>query len=207
MSSRTAPSIVVVGSGGHAKVVVATARAAGWKVTRVVDDDAARWGQAVLGVAIDGRSALALDDPAALVIVAIGDNATRDRVTRGARCTFATLVHPRAFVDETVRLGAGTVVFAGAVIQPDARIGCHTIVNTSASIDHDCVIGDAVHVAPGVHLSGAVTLGDGVLMGIGSHAIPAVAIGAWSTIGAGATVVRSIPARTVAVGVPARPRT
>lgn len=200
-----APPLVVVGAGGHAKVVITTARALGWTVDRVVDDNAARWGQALLGVPIVGGSAIALDDPDAIAIVAIGDNAVRDRLARAARCQFATLVHPRALVDASVALGDGTVVFAGCVIQPDARLGRHVIVNTAASIDHDCVLGDAVHIAPGVRLAGAVVLGDGAFMGIGSSAIPEARIGAWTTVGAGAAVVGVLPPHITAVGVPARP--
>jgi len=197
-------SLIVVGAGGHAKVIVATARAAGWTVSRIVDDEPARWGATVLGVAVDGASAEILDDADALVVIAVGDNRARAGLARAARCRFATLVHPRAVVDPSVTLGDGTVVFAGAVIQPDARLGRHVIVNTGASIDHDCVLGDLTHVGPGARLAGAVTLGDGVLMGIGSSALPGVAIGAWTTVGAGAAVIAALPAHATAVGVPAQ---
>ncbi|MGN6103562.1 MAG: acetyltransferase [Kofleriaceae bacterium] len=199
-------ALVVVGAGGHAKVVIATARAAGFEVTAVVDDDQARWGGALLGVAITGPSLSRLDDPDATCVLAIGNNATRRWLGGIARCRFATLVHPSAVVDPTVRLGPGTVVFAGAVIQPDAAIGAHGIVNTGASIDHDCVLGDAVHVAPGARLAGSVTLGDEVFVGIGAVIAPGRAVGPRTTIGAGAAVVRDLGGDAVAVGVPARPR-
>lgn len=196
--------LVVVGAGGHAKVVVATARAAGWRVVAIADDARGRWGQQLLGVAIAGPTARVLQDPAAQVVLAIGDNAARRRLAAGARCRFATLVHPSAVVDATVALGAGSVVFAGVVIQPDAAIGGHAIVNTGASIDHDCVLGEAVHVAPGTRLAGNVTLGDEVFLGIGTVVIPGVAIGARTVVGAGAAVVTDLPPDVVAVGVPAR---
>lgn len=196
--------IVVVGSGGHAKVVIATARAAGMHVVGVVDDAPARWGELVLGVKVDGPCAVALDDPAVVAVLAIGNNAVRARLAATARCAFATVVHPSAVVHASVTLGPGTVVFAGAVVQPDTRIGAHGILNTRASVDHDCVIGAHVHIAPGASLAGTVTLGDGVFMGIGSVAIPGVTVGEWSIVGAGAAVVRSLPSRVTAVGVPAK---
>ena len=198
--------IVVVGSGGHAKVVIATARAAGLDVAAIVDDDPARWGHRVLGVEVTGPATAVLDDPEQLAVLAIGANRTRQRLAAVARCRFATIVHPGAIVDATVGLGAGTVVFAGAVIQPDAVIGAHAIVNTGASIDHDCVLGEAVHVGPGTRLAGNVTLGDEVFLGIGAVVVPGVAIGARTTIGAGAAVVGDLPADIVAFGVPARAR-
>jgi sugar O-acyltransferase (sialic acid O-acetyltransferase NeuD family) len=196
--------LIIVGAGGHAKVVIATARAAGFEVAAIVDDARSRWGERLLGVAVSGPTEPVLQDPSAQVVLAIGDNATRRRLASGARCRFVSVVHPQAVVHETVRLGNGSVVFAGAVIQPDAVIGAHAIVNTGASIDHDCVLGESVHVAPGSRLAGDVTLGDEVFVGIGAVVIPGIAVGARTIIGAGAAVVSDLPAGVVAVGVPAR---
>jgi sugar O-acyltransferase (sialic acid O-acetyltransferase NeuD family) len=198
--------LIVVGAGGHAKVVVATARAAGFHVTAVVDDAPARRGAPLLGIAVSGPSEPILQDPRAQVVLAIGDNAARRRRAAGARCRFTSVVHPSAILDPTVQLGAGSVVFAGAVIQPDTVLGAHAIVNTAASIDHDCVLGEAVHVAPGTRLAGNVTLGDEVFLGIGVVVIPGVSIGARTSVGAGAAVVHDLPAGVLAVGVPARVR-
>lgn len=194
----------IVGAGGHAKVVLATARALGFTALAVADDDPARRGGHLLGIPIAAAASDILARPDVTAVLAIGENATRHRLARTARCRFASLVHPAAVVDVTVTLGAGTVVFAGAVIQPDTRIGAHAIVNTGASIDHDCVLGDAVHVAPGARLAGGVSLGEGGLVGIGAVIIPTRTIGSWTTIGAGAAVVTDLPPRVTAVGVPAR---
>jgi sugar O-acyltransferase (sialic acid O-acetyltransferase NeuD family) len=196
--------VVIVGSGGHAKVVIATAQAAGRPVRAIVDDDPATHGRRVLGVEVVGASGLVLGDPGALVVLAIGSNRARQRLAAAARCRFATIVHPAAIVHASVLVAPGSVVFAGAVIQPETVIGAHAIVNTSASIDHDCAIGDFVHVAPGVRLAGNVTLGEGAFLGIASCAIPGVTIGAWTTVGAGAAVVHDLPGGVTAVGVPAR---
>jgi sugar O-acyltransferase (sialic acid O-acetyltransferase NeuD family) len=198
--------LIVVGAGGHAKVVVATARAAGFRVVAIVDDDASRWGASLLGVAVSGPTAHTLDDAGAAVVLAIGNNAVRRALATRGRCDFVSVIHPSAIVESSVRLGAGSVVFAGAVIQPDCTIGAHAIVNTGASIDHDCVLGTAVHVAPGTRLAGNVTLGDEVFLGIGAVVIPGTTIGARTTIGAGAAVVCDLPADVVAFGVPARVR-
>ncbi len=198
---------VVLGAGGHAKVVVATLQACGFDVAAVFDDDPSRTGASVLGIRIAGGTERAGEIDGALAVIAVGNNAARGELARRhPSLRWLTAAHPRAFVHPSVRLGPGTVVFAGAVIQPDTTIGAHVIVNTGARIDHDCVVGDLVHVAPGVSIAGGVSVGEGTLVGIGSCVIPGVSIGPWTTIGAGAAVVGDTPGRRTLVGVPARRR-
>jgi sugar O-acyltransferase (sialic acid O-acetyltransferase NeuD family) len=197
----------VVGAGGHAKVVLALLRARGHTIGRVVDADPARHGATILAHRIEPESALVVE-PDRLVVVAIGNNAARQRVAerlaqQGHR--FAWLVHPTAWVAPTARIEPGAVVFAGAIVQPDAVVGAHAIVNTAASIDHDCVVGAFAHVAPGSHLAGNVHVGEGAFLGVGVSVIPGRRIGAWSTVGAGAAVVHDVDEGVTVVGVPARP--
>jgi sugar O-acyltransferase (sialic acid O-acetyltransferase NeuD family) len=191
--------IVVIGAGGHAKVLISTLAARGFSIAAVFDDDDTKWGMDAQGTRVSrierergGRG-----------IIGIGDNAQRREMARALNFEWQTVVHPSAWVHHSVKLGRGTVVFAGAVVQPDAVIGDHVIVNTGATIDHDCVIGDYAHLAPGVHLAGSVQIGEGAFLGIGSVVIPGVKIGRWSTLGGGAVATRDLADGVVAVGVPA----
>jgi sugar O-acyltransferase (sialic acid O-acetyltransferase NeuD family) len=191
--------IVVIGAGGHAKVLISTLAARGFSIAAVFDDDDTKWGMDAQGTRVSrierergGRG-----------IIGIGDNAQRREMARALNFEWQTVVHPSAWVHHSVKLGRGTVVFAGAVVQPDAVIGDHVIVNTGATIDHDCVIGDYAHLAPGVHLAGSVQVGEGAFLGIGSVVIPGVKIGRWSTLGGGAVATRDLADGVVAVGVPA----
>jgi UDP-perosamine 4-acetyltransferase len=196
--------VILVGSGGHAKVVIATVRAAGGEVVSALDDDEARWGRKILGVPIEGpvsRDRIG----SAPAIIAIGDNRTRRALAERLDAQWVTACHPSAVVHPSASLGPGTVVFAGSVIQPDATIGAHSIINTASSVDHDCIVGDFVHVGPGVRLCGGVTADEGVLLGVGAKVAPNVELGAWSTAGAGAVCVVDVTGETTVVGVPARP--
>lgn len=199
--------MVVLGAGGHGKVVVATLKAAGFIVAGVYDDDPYKWGQQVLGVPVVGSTELLAGGATCPAVLAVGDNRARSEIARrlGQACTWVTVIHPNAYVHPSVQLGDGTVVFAGAVIQPDAVVGDHCIVNTGATIDHDCVIGSFSHIAPGAHLAGGVRVGVGTLIGVGSALIPGVSVGDWSVVGAGAVVIRDVQDKTTVVGVPARP--
>jgi sugar O-acyltransferase (sialic acid O-acetyltransferase NeuD family) len=192
--------VVVVGAGGHAKVLISTLAACGLSVAAVVDDDDTKWGTEVQGTRV-GRIEREIGGRG---IVGIGDNAQRREMARSLSLQWQTVVHPSAYVHPSAKLGRGTVVFAGAVVQPDAVIGDHVIVNTGATVDHDCVVGDYAHLAPGVHLAGSVHVGTGAFLGIGSVVSPGVRIGRWATLGAGAVAIRDVADGVVAVGVPAR---
>ena len=203
--------IWIAGAGGHAKVVIETARAAGgFLLVGVLDDDPDRIGTEVLGVpvrgAIDAATVDRLGMTNVMMVLAAGDNRARAHLaTRlDGLVRWATLVHPSAVIAPSVQLGEGTVVFAGAVIQPDTVVGRNVIVNTAASIDHDCVVGDVAHVGPGARLAGSVSVGVGAFLGIGSTVVPGCRIGDWATVGAGGVVVSDVPSGVVAKGVPAR---
>jgi sugar O-acyltransferase (sialic acid O-acetyltransferase NeuD family) len=191
--------IVVIGAGGHAKVLISTLTARGLPIAAVFDDDDSKWGMDAHGTRVSRIER----ERGGSAIIGIGDNAQRREMASALKFEWQTVVHPSACVHPSAKLGRGTVVFAGAVVQPDAVIGDHVIVNTGATIDHDCVIGDYAHLAPGVHLSGAVHVGEGAFIGIGTGVSPGVRIGRWSPLGAGALAIRDLADGVVAVGGPA----
>jgi len=201
---RFGKGVLVIGAGGHAKVVLATLEAAGVTVAAVLDDDQRRWKTDLLGVPIAGPVDR-VGDRTHPAVIAIGDNSARRTIAeRHADVDWLTVAHPRAWLAPTVQLGPGTVVFAGAQLQPDVIVGRHAIINTGATVDHDGRLGDYAHVAPGVNLAGGVHVGEGTLVGIGATAIQGARIGRWATIGAGAVVLDAVADGVTAVGVPAR---
>lgn len=196
--------INVIGAGGHAKVVIATAHALGYEVKNIFDQDITKIGKKIWGISILNEDRI--PDGLENVVIAIGNNRIRKQNAEALRprVKFISLIHPSACVHESVKLGEGTVIFAGSVIQPDTVLGAHCIVNTSASIDHDNQIGNFVHVAPGTRLAGGIRLEEGVFCGINSAIIPLKTIGAWATIGAGSVVIRDVPTQETVIGVPAK---
>jgi UDP-perosamine 4-acetyltransferase len=195
--------LLVVGAGGHAKVVIDAAEEAGLEIAGVVGT--ATDPSEVLGHAVfRSRDGLSADG----FIVAIGDNTLRSRYFaeyRASGLAPASVVHPSSIFGRDVVIGDGTFVAAGVIVNTGARIGADTILNTGCAVDHDCIIGEHSHVGPQAALCGAVTLGEGVLMGVGSCASPRASVGEWSVVGAGAAVVGDLPSHTLCVGVPALP--
>lgn len=207
--------IAIIGCGGHAAVVadiLLRMREAGDRVELVAFVQDEPWvgvspllSVKVVSGGLGALKALAHDG----VVVAIGDNATRRRISTELRrggTLLAIARHPSSVVAPDVELGPGTVICAGAVINPASRIGCAVIVNTNSSVDHHNHIGDFAHVAPGVHLGGAVSVGEETMIGIGSTVLPAIRIGARVVVGAGSVVTKNLPDGVVALGVPARVR-
>ena len=209
LGSTASSGVVVIGAGGHAKVVIELLRAAGREVDFCIAGSGDE-GTTCLGVPVligDDRARELWREGYRHAIVAIGNNRLRERLARDLAdlgFTFVNAVSPRAVVSPSARLGVGVAVMAGAVINAEAVIGDHVIINTLASVDHDCVIGAASHVAPHCGLAGGARVGDRVFLGIGSTVLPEISIGPDVQVGAGSVVIRDIAVGTV-VGVPARP--
>jgi sugar O-acyltransferase (sialic acid O-acetyltransferase NeuD family) len=196
--------IVVVGAGGHAKVILSAAMECGLRISFIIDDDEAKWGKEIFGIKVKGPIS-AYKNSNYSAIVAIGDNETRKKMVDNLiHFEWITIIHPHAYVHKSAIIGKGTVIFAGAVIQPDVIIGTHCIINTGSTVDHDCRIGNFVHVAPGVNIAGGVTIGEGSFLGIGSKVIFGKRIGEWTVVGAGSVVAQDIPSKVLSLGVPAK---
>ncbi|MFC1758725.1 acetyltransferase [Planctomycetota bacterium] len=194
--------LVIIGCGGHGKVVIQAARAAGYVPIGVFDDNPILWNTDFFGLPVIGPIAN-ITEPDTLAVVALGDNQNRRRISETVPCRWASVIHPNATVDPSATIGEGAMILAGCVVQANAKIGAHVIMNTASTVDHDSTVGSFCHLCPGVHLAGDVHLDDGVMMGIGSSCIPGTHVGGWSTIGAGAVVIRDLPSCVVAAGVPA----
>ncbi len=193
--------VIVIGAGGHGKVVVSTLQAAGIVVDLVYDDDQNLWGTKVLGVPVCGPVAKLQSGTRKVEgIVGIGDASIRQKLVESLTIDWLTAIHPLAFVHPSAKLGCGTVIFAGAILQPDVTIGMHSVVNTSASVDHDCSIGDYVNIGPGTHLSGAVRIDDRSQLGTGSCVLPMVHIHSDVIVGAGTVVIRDLPSDCTVIG-------
>lgn len=207
-------ALLILGAGGHAKVVAETALSSGVASRIAFLDDRCSGPEQfphLLGWPVIGPLDKALD-PAFLerfpaAAVAIGQSRPRlDWIEKLEHAGYAlpVLTHPTAWLSPSSQVGPASVVFAQVAVQAQASIGIGAILNTGCSVDHDVRLADGVHICPGSRLAGGVHVGTRSWIGIGSSVIQQVHIGADVTVGAGATVVRDLPDGVTAVGVPAR---
>ncbi len=198
--------LVILGAGGHGKVIADIARKLGYRDIVFLDDNAVG---SCMEYAIWGTTQLSesLDDGHTDFIIAVGSNGIRKRIAeKYPGLNYVSLVHPAAIVGANVTIGKGTVVTAGAILNPCTTIGAHCIVNSGAVIEHDNILENYVHISPNAALGGTVHIGEGTHIGIGASVRNNVTICCGCTIGVGTAVVKNITQAGVYVGVPARKR-
>lgn len=194
--------LTIIGASGHGKVIADAALLMGYHEIEFLDDNPAITECGGFPVTGPSRDCTEKDND---IIIGTGNTTNRKRLSEQyADRKFPVIVHPRAAVSDTAKVGRGTVIMAGAVINPGAIIGRGCIINTSSSVDHDCILGDYVHVAVGAHLCGNVEIGSETWIGAGSIVINNVSICGGCIIGAGAVVVRNITEPGTYAGVPAK---
>jgi UDP-perosamine 4-acetyltransferase len=211
MSSDVATkrSLILLGAGGHAKVLHALVQVAGYTIIGVCDPQLSAQRQPEWrGIPVLGSDeALKQIDPASVGLVnGIGQSVgsrVRERIytkMRDMGFRFPQLIHPTAWVASSVILDEGVQIMAGTIIQPDCHIGENTIINTRASIDHDCVIAENVHIAPGATLCGGVRVNSGVFVGSGAVLIQGLQVGSFAVVGAGVTLTQDIQSGLAVTG-------
>ncbi|UPG64506.1 acetyltransferase [Metabacillus endolithicus] len=202
--------IVIIGQGGHSKVINDIISLSNeHEIIGYLDDkyeDFSITNKGIRGPISAAFKAIEYNKKINFVI-GIGNNKKRKEIFEYLELPlelFATLIHQSAIISPNVKIGKGTVIMANTIINSDAYIGHHSIINSGSIIEHDNRIGDFVHVSPNATLTGNVKIDKGVHIGAGTTIIPGIQVGESTIIGAGATVTKNIPANCIAVGVPAK---
>lgn len=191
---------ILIGAGGHARVVAASLAPA--DLLAVLDVDPERIGRPLAGRIVEADDGAPRPGPLHL---AVGDNARRRRLAESRpTALYRVILDPAALIARDARIAEGTYIALGAAIQAGASVGRHAIVNTRAIVEHDGVLGDFCHLAPGAILTGGVRVGAGALIGAGAVVLPGLSVGEGAIVGAGAVVTRDVAAGEIVMGAPAR---
>lgn len=195
--------LVIIGAGGHGKVIADIALKNGYTDIVFVDDNSKGecMGFPIVGTSSDVEK---LKNANTEFVIGIGNNAVRKTFAEKFDLNWATLIHPSAQIGVNVSVGKGTVVMAGAVINVCASIGEHCIINTCAVVEHDNVINDFVHISPNAALGGTVHVGERTHIGIGATVKNNIDVCPDVVVGAGAVVVKNTSLSGTYIGVPAR---
>ncbi len=204
--------VIIIGAGGHARVLASTLKLLGKKVLGFTDSNPEMFGAGFGGIPVLGDDSVVFahaPDGIRLVngVGCISVPHKRERIFQQFKSRgygFQSVIHPGAIVCEDVSLGEGVQVMMGALIQTGCHIEENVIVNTGAIIDHDTLIHPHCHIAPGAVLSGNCLVGRRSLVGVGATVLQSIQLGESSLIAAGAVVIRNTGPNSRIFGVPGR---
>ena len=198
--------VIIIGAGGHAKVIADIIYKSGDNLIGFLDDNLANKGKEIyLGKKVLGTTKDIEIYNKNYFIIGIGNNSIRKKINNENNLKLYTAIHPSAIIAEDVKIGTGSVIMAGVVINPGTVIGKNCIINTCSSLDHDNLLEDYVHISPGAHLAGTVTIKEGTWICTGAIVKNNITIGKNNIIGAGGVVIKDIIEENgTYIGVPAR---
>ena len=185
--------MVIYGAGGHSKVIIDSLKSLGIIVDYVFDDNF--YSSHFCGIPVGSYSVQKLPD--SLVLLGIGSNEVRSKLSSQITHRFGKVVHRNSYVASDVIIGEGSVVLLGACVNVGTVVGRHTIINTHAVLDHDCMLGDYVHIGPNCTLCGHVAVGAHSFLGAGVIVSPMVKIGANVKVGIGIKISKNVPDDTL----------
>ena len=207
--------IVILGAGGNSLGILDAIEALNairptYVVEGILDDIPENQGRVVLGAKVIGKIEDAPRLAGCVFVNGISSVASFRKIpevirrTGLARERFETIVHPRATVASSARVGAGTAILAGSVMCPEAVIGDHVIILQNTTVNHHSRIGDFTTLSAGITILGYIEIGANAFIGGGATLAPLVKVGDGGLVGAGSVVIRDVPAGRVHAGNPAR---
>lgn len=203
--------LVILGSGGHASVLVDILRTSE-TIIGYVDVEPAEQFYEIPYIGTDVELSTRYSPSSVKLVNGIGSVGSlkqrHDLYTyfKAQGYTFHNVIHPSAIISKDATVGEGTQILAGAILQCNSFISANSIVNSGSIVEHDSYIEESVHLSPRVVIGGNCYIGKLTHVGIGSTIIQGICIGEESLIGAGSVVVGNIEGNSKVMGVPARRR-
>lgn len=151
-------NLLIVGAGGHGKVVKKVAEAVGiYGKIDFVDDHSPD----AVGKIGDLE---VLHEHYDFAFVGIGNNRLRGELMHKLEdigYEIPVLIHPTAYVSRSAAIEKGTVVEPKALVNANSHVGAGCIISVGAIVDHDVVLGECVHANAGAIVkAGAIVEGE-----------------------------------------------
>ena len=190
--------LTIIGSGGHARAVLSTAKLMKrWNFFRILDIDFKMSKEKIIGVEIEPYKNISnyLNKENNNLFIAIGDNKVRKDIfleLKNYKYKFINIIHPNSYIDETSEIGTGNYFSQFSSIGPCTKLGDFNIINTNANLEHESSLGNFNHLAPGSTICGRSEIKDNIFIGSNSVIIEKKVISDNNIIGAGSVVLKSI---------------
>ena len=202
-------NFLVVGAGGHSRVIIETIEILGFSIEGIIDLNFSGKKERILKYPVLGGLNFLknIQKDQFSFAVAVGNISERKNIFKKLNeleMNLPNIIHPTAIISKYLKLGRGVFINAGSIINAKVILGNNIIINTGVIIDHEVEIEDHCNINPGVRIGGRVKVGKYSNIGIGSSIIDSIAIGSNSVVAAGSVVIKSIESNTTVYGVPAR---
>lgn len=184
-------SIIIIGAGGGAKMCIDSLRDSNEYIIVGLLDDNIGLGSKVLEVpvvgnlkAVDSLLELSINN----FIIAFGVLENRKKrfelflKLKDKGCLFPNIIHPKAIVEKSVKMGSGNVILAGANVGSSVILGDLNYINNNSLISHDCCFMNNIHIAPSAVLASSIKIESHVLVGMNSTIFYGIKIGESTTI-------------------------
>lgn len=197
--SKLTEGVLVVGTGGHARFVLATLESANLLVKGLItldesyDSDERILGKQIVGVIADLPQFFS--EGYKSLVLAIGNNRARKEIYvkwTEFGFSFPAVIHSDASVDSSASIGFANLVGPRVVIGAEVKVGENNIINSASVVEHETVIGSHCHISPGASICGRTFLGDEVMVGANATIIDNLKIANKTVIGAGTTLIHSV---------------
>lgn len=215
MAEKELKKLIIAGVGGFGREVAwlverINEKGPTWNLLGFVDDNPLLQSHLINGYKVLGTTDSVINYTDVYFVCAVGNAVVRKKIidkltSLNPNIKFAILIDPTVEISKLVSIGEGSIICAHSIITVNIEIGKHVIVNLDCTIGHDAVLKDYVTLYPSVNVSGTTVLGECTEIGTGTQIIQGKTIGHHSIVGAGAVVVRDIPDKCTAVGMPAKP--
>ena len=205
--------LIIVGTGGVGRETAQIVEEMNkvekeWNILGFIDDNKDLKGKIVNGYRVIGdRTYLNYFEKEVYVVIAIANYSVKKELVKfliNQNVKYATLIHPSVRLNDTIKIGEGSIVYPGVIMTVNIDVGNHVIISPKCGIGHDSIIEDYVTLLWNVNVSGNEKSRQGATLGSGSTIIQGLEIGRGSFVGAGSVVIRDIEANKTAVGVPSR---
>lgn len=153
--------LIILGAGGHGKVVGDLAKQTGkYKEIFFLDDNSQE-------AEVIGKCSQYLEFQSAdtEMYPAFGNNTVRiqwENKLLEAGISLAKIIHPLAYVSPLAEVSSGCVIMPYAVVNTGTKIKKACIINIGAMVDHDCILEEGCHLAPGAIVKGENHLPEGM---------------------------------------------
>lgn len=136
-------NLLIIGAGGHGKVVAEVAEECGYTQVAFLDDNSPD----AIGKIADLEK---FRNQFECAFVGIGNNRFRAELigrleNEGYRVP--VLIHPTAYVSRSAVIGKGTVIEPKAIVNANTMVVSGCIVQVGGIVDHDVILGDCVHIS------------------------------------------------------------